>query len=81
MLKYELIPQQLVYEGIVSSENFFSANKIEEYWLRKAHDLDYIKKLNTLSLSKSEIRKTCNFSYPKRYINTLKQIVGSSKGS
>jgi acetoin utilization deacetylase AcuC-like enzyme len=58
MLKYELIPLQLVYEGIVSSKNFFSADKIEEYWLRKAHDLDYIKKLNTLSLSKSEIRKT-----------------------
>jgi len=58
MLKYELIPQQLIYEGIVNKENFFSPNPVEDYWISKAHDTNYIKKLNDLKLSKSEIRKT-----------------------
>ena len=58
MMKYELIPSQLLYEGIVSKENFFSPNKIENYWVEKAHDIEYIQKLNNLNLSRSEIRKT-----------------------
>lgn len=58
MLKYELIPQQLIYEGIVNKENFFSPKPVEDYWISKAHDTNYIKKLNDLKLSKSEIRKT-----------------------
>ena len=28
MIKYELIPQQLIYEGIVTENNFFSPSKI-----------------------------------------------------
>ena len=58
MMKYELIPSQLLYEGIVNKENFFSPNKIENYWVEKAHDIEYIQKLNNLNLSRSEIRKT-----------------------
>ena len=58
MMKYELIPSQLLYEGIVSKENFFSPNKIENYWVEKAHDIEYIQKLNNLNLNRSEIRKT-----------------------
>ena len=58
MLKYELIPEQLIYEGVVSKNNFFSPKKIDAKWLMKAHDKEYIDKLNNLALSKSEIRKT-----------------------
>lgn len=58
MLKYELIPQQLIYEGIVSYENFFSPQKVSDYWLEKSHDKQYITNLKKLNLSKSEIRKT-----------------------
>ena len=58
MLKYELIPQQLIYEGVVSHENFFSPQKISDYWLEKSHDKQYITNLKNLNLSKSEIRKT-----------------------
>ena len=58
MLKYELIPQQLIYEGIVNKDNFFSPQPVKNYWLIKAHDINYIEKLNGLNLSKSEIRKT-----------------------
>ena len=58
MLKYELIPQQLIYEGIVNKDNFFSPLPVKNYWLIKVHDINYIEKLNGLNLSKSEIRKT-----------------------
>lgn len=58
MEKYELIPQQLLHEGLVEKESFFSPNVAKDFWIEKAHDKEYISKLNHLSLSKSEIRKT-----------------------
>ena len=58
MLKYELIPDQLLYEGLVSEDHFFSPKKIKEKWVEKAHDRIYIQNLKSLSLTKSEIRKT-----------------------
>ena len=68
MSKYELIPQQLLYEGIVEKKNFFSPNKIADHWLKAAHDIEYIKKLQNLNLSKSEIRKT-GFPLTKELVN------------
>jgi acetoin utilization deacetylase AcuC-like enzyme len=58
MLKYELIPDQLLYQGLVSRDQFFSPKKIKEKWVEKAHDRNYIHNLKSLSLTKSEIRKT-----------------------
>ena len=58
MLKYELIPDQLLYEGLVSENQFFSPKKIKEKWVEKAHDRIYVQNLKSLSLTKSEIRKT-----------------------
>ena len=37
---------------------FFSPKKIKEKWVEKAHDRIYIQNLKSLSLTKSEIRKT-----------------------
>ncbi len=58
MIKYELIPLQLKHEGLVEEENFFSPRKIKSKWIKKCHSQQYINKLNSLSLTKSEIRKT-----------------------
>jgi acetoin utilization deacetylase AcuC-like enzyme len=58
MIKYELIPEQLVYEGVICENNFFCPETIDNKWLLKAHDKEYIDKLNNLALSKSEVRKT-----------------------
>ena len=58
MVKYELIPQQLLHEGLVEKENFFSPTLAKDYWIEKAHDKEYISKLKQLALTKSEIRKT-----------------------
>ena len=68
MSKYELIPQQLMYEGVVEKINFFSPNKIQKKWLKAAHDVEYIQKLENLSLSKSEIRKT-GFPLTRELVN------------
>jgi acetoin utilization deacetylase AcuC-like enzyme len=58
MEKYNLLPEQLLYEGTVSNENFFEPNLLDEKWILNTHEEGYLKKLKTLSLSKSEIRKT-----------------------
>lgn len=58
MEKYELIPEQLLHEGIIEECNLFNPNKIKDLWLKYAHDSEYIDKLKRLNLSKSEVRKT-----------------------
>ena len=68
MVKYELIPQQLLREGLVEKENFFSPELVKDYWIEKAHDKEYISKLKHLSLSKSEIRKI-GFPLSKELVN------------
>ena len=68
MEKYELIPQQLLHEGLVEKDSFFSPNVAKDFWIEKAHDKEYISKLNHLTLSKSEIRKT-GFPLSKELVN------------
>ena len=68
MVKYELIPQQLLHEGLVEKENFFSPTLAKDYWIEKAHDKEYISKLKQLALTKSEIRKT-GFPLSKELVN------------
>ncbi|MCS5489583.1 histone deacetylase family protein [Algoriphagus limi] len=58
MEKYELLPEQLVYEGTVTSSNFFKPNALEEKEIIKVHDPVYWQKLKNLTLSRSEERAT-----------------------
>jgi acetoin utilization deacetylase AcuC-like enzyme len=58
MEKYELLPEQLIYEGTVTPSNFFEPHRLGTRWLLSTHTKEYVKKLFSLSLSKSEIRKT-----------------------
>ena len=78
MLKYELIPDQLLYEGLVSKEQFFSPKKIKENWVEKAHDKKYIQNLNSLTLTKSEIRKT-GFPLTKELVEREYMITEGSR--
>ena len=78
MLKYELIPDQLLYEGLVSKEQFFSPKKINENWVEKAHDRKYIQNLNSLTLTKSEIRKT-GFPLTKELVDREYMITEGSR--
>lgn len=58
MLKYDLIAEQLVYEGTITESNLFTPAEISSEDLLRSHDAVYVHKLNTLSLSPAEIRKT-----------------------
>lgn len=56
MEKYELIPEQLIYEGTIKEENFFHPEALTEEEILWTHDAEYWKKLKTQTLSKKEIR-------------------------
>ena len=58
MDKYRLLPEQLLYEGLFQSENFFAPNKIALDKVSRVHTQSYIDKLLSLQLSKQEIRKS-----------------------
>ena len=56
MEKYELLPQQLLHEGIVEKEDFFEPGLLDEEIILLTHTREYWQKLETLSLTKKEIR-------------------------
>ncbi|MFC3881373.1 histone deacetylase [Algoriphagus namhaensis] len=58
MEKYALLPEQLLYEGTVTENNFFEPDFLDDKWILTAHDFSYLEKLKTLSLSRKEERKT-----------------------
>ncbi|TVR81452.1 MAG: histone deacetylase [Chitinophagaceae bacterium] len=57
MEKYELIPQQLLYEGTITSDNIFNPKAIEDHILKKTHCTKYISKLKNNQLSRAEERR------------------------
>nr|WP_299382702.1 histone deacetylase [Allomuricauda sp.] len=57
MLKYELLPQQLLHEGCCTSDNFYSPGLPEEDHILLAHDAQYYRDLVGLRLKPSEVRK------------------------
>ena len=56
MVKYELIPQQLIREGTCTKSNFFSPDKIQDKDVLLTHDEDYYSRLSNLKLTKKEVR-------------------------
>ncbi len=57
MLKYELIPQQLLYEGTIHKENLFAPQACSNDVLLLTHTSDYLKKLKEQTLSQKEQRQ------------------------
>lgn len=57
MEKYELIPEQLLYEGTIEESQLFSPKKAQEWIPALAHKKSYLEKLKNLTLSKKEERK------------------------
>jgi acetoin utilization deacetylase AcuC-like enzyme len=56
MLKYELIPEQLLYEGSITSQNLFAPTVCPDEVVLWTHDADYLHKLHTQTLSAKEQR-------------------------
>lgn len=57
MLKYELIPGQLLHEGSVSKDHFFSPTMCDENIVLLTHEKTYLDKLLLQTLSASEQRR------------------------
>lgn len=58
MEKYDLLPRQLQHEGTADPDDFFAPDLIDSKWLEGIHSDTYIKKLQELTLSRSEERQT-----------------------
>ncbi len=56
MAKYELLPEQLLYEGTAGQDNFFHPEPLSEETILLTHDEAYWEKLKTQQLSRKEIR-------------------------
>ena len=57
MLKYELIPEQLLHEGLITKENLFSPKPISEEIILWTHDAAYWQQLRDLTLPAREQRR------------------------
>jgi len=58
MLKYELIPEQLIHEGTITKENLFSPEPLNEATILLTHDASYWHQLRDLTLPPKEQRRT-----------------------
>lgn len=57
MVKYELIPEQLLYEGVISASNLFSPERVPEAVILLSHDRGYWEQLRDLTLPEKEQRR------------------------
>lgn len=57
MLKYELIPAQLLHEGIITVDNLFAPELLEEENVLLSHDSGYWAQLRDMTLSEREQRR------------------------
>jgi acetoin utilization deacetylase AcuC-like enzyme len=58
MEKYDLIPQQLLYEGTIEQSQIFEAEPLTEEQILRVHDAHYWQKLKLLRLSDREQRES-----------------------
>lgn len=58
MLKYDLIAEQLLYEGTVSKDNFFAPEALSDEIITLTHTHEYWEKLKGLKLNKIEERRS-----------------------
>ena len=71
MVKYELLPEQLIREGTIEESQLFEPVPLDDGLICLTHSTEYIEKLNNLTLSAKEIR---NIGFPVR-----KELVSRGK--
>ena len=72
MLKYELIPAQLLHEGSIANENIFSPKPCDRETILLTHTVDYLDKLINQTLSASEQRK---IGFPQSPMLTQRELL------
>lgn len=78
MEKYELLIQQLLYEGTISEEQVFSPESIDLQDVLKVHDSDYLKRLQRLEISPKE-QRVSGFVHNQRLISRELMIMGGTR--
>lgn len=78
MEKYNLVPEQLLYEGTVSEINFFSPEAIELRWLSNVHEHEYLSRLEHGLLTKKEIRES-GFPFSDTLVHREKVIMEGTR--
>lgn len=77
MEKYDLIPRQLLHEGTIQEENIFAPRKASREEVLNCHTPEYLDKLQSLTLSKKEIRKT-GFPLTQELVDRELSILGGT---
>jgi acetoin utilization deacetylase AcuC-like enzyme len=72
MLKYELIPEQLLHEGTVTHDQFFSPLACKEEIVLLTHDSDYYRKLIDQQLGAAEQRR---IGFPQSPALTQRELI------
>ena len=81
MLKYELIPQQLLHEGAMEAHHFVSPLLLADEWVLTTHDADYFFRLKNGQLTYQEERRI-GFPYsPALVERELRIAKGTVDGS
>lgn len=57
MLKYELIPEQLFHEGVITAENLFAPELLKSEIILLTHEKQYWEQLSSLTLPEKEQRR------------------------
>ncbi len=81
MLKYELLPEQLLYEGTCTSDNFFEPSIPEDLHILKVHTKAYYDDLRNLTLDPKAARK---IGFPLSEILVKREVIiadGTMKAS
>lgn len=72
MIKYELIPGQLLYEGSIQQDNLFTPEAIKDETILLTHTGEYLDKLKNQKLSAQEQRR---IGFPQSPQLTLRELV------
>lgn len=77
MDKYDLLPDQLLYEGTITQSNFFAPTPITEDQILRTHTAEFWSKLKTGNLSRQEIR-AMGFPFHQSLVERARVIAAGS---
>lgn len=77
MIKYDLIAEQLIYEGTIKEENLFKPGGLSSEIILLTHTKDYFYKLQNNLLTPSEIRRT-GFPFSDKLVEREVEIMAGT---
>ena len=77
MEKYDLLPQQLLYEGTLEANDFFHPKALSDEQILRTHSAEYWEKLKTGTLSRHEIR-ALGFPFHETLVTRGRHISGGT---